>query len=91
MTAPIFLGSEIYRTSSYGPWHPLRVPRVSTVMDLCRTLGWLPQQQFRTSPRAKPAALAAWHRPDYLDALQRAETTQSVTDEDRERYGLGTP
>ena len=31
---PLFIGSEIYRGSSYGGWHPLRVPRVSTVMDL---------------------------------------------------------
>lgn len=48
---PLFIGSEIYRGSSYGPRHPLRVPRVSTVMDLARALGWLPPDRFRTSPR----------------------------------------
>ena len=36
---PLFIGSEIYRGSSYGAGHPLRVPRVSTVMDLARALG----------------------------------------------------
>ncbi|HEV8036630.1 MAG TPA: acetoin utilization protein AcuC, partial [Yoonia sp.] len=41
-----FIGSEIYRHSSYGAWHPLRVPRVSTVMDLARSMGWLPPAQF---------------------------------------------
>jgi len=51
LTKPLFLGSEIYRGSSYGAWHPLRVPRVSTVMDLSRAMGWLPREQFRTSPR----------------------------------------
>ena len=56
---PIFIGSEIYRGSSYGGLHPLRVPRVSTVMDLTRVLGWLPDVQYRTSPRAKPNPLAS--------------------------------
>lgn len=71
MERPKFIGHEIYRHSSYGRWHPLRVPRVSTVMDLSRALGWLPPGQFINSPRAKPAALTAWHTPAYIDALQR--------------------
>ena len=87
---PILIGSEIYRGSSYGAWHPLHIPRVSTVMDLARTLGWLPQAQYRVSPRAKPAALLAFHTPDYLAALQAAEASQSVSDDIRARYGLGS-
>jgi acetoin utilization protein AcuC len=89
--APLLLGSEIFRHSSYGAWHPLRVPRVSTVMDLARALGWLPPGRYRTAPRARPAALTAWHRPDYIAALQRAEAEGQVTDEVRARYRLGTP
>jgi len=76
---PRFIGSEIYRYSSYGAWHPLRVPRVSTVMDLARSLGWLPPAQFITSPRAKPAALTGYHTPTYLAALPAAEAAQSVS------------
>lgn len=87
---PVFVGSEIYRGSSYGARHPLRVPRVSTVMDLCRALGLLPTERFRVSPRAKPAALALWHDPDYLIALQDAERTGEVSDAVRDRHGLGT-
>ena len=68
MTQPLFIGHEIYRGSSYGRWHPLRVPRVSTVMDLTRALGWLPEVQFITSPRAKPAALEAFHSAEYIAA-----------------------
>lgn len=90
LTLPLFLGSEIYRGSSYGTWHPLRVPRVSTVMDLCRAMGWLPPEQYRNSPRAKPAALHVWHTTSYIDALQQAETEQAVSDETRNRHGLGT-
>lgn len=76
MTDPIFIGARIYRGSSYGPHHPLSIPRVPTVTDLCRTLGWLPETSYRTSPCAKPAALTGFHTPAYIDALQRAEATQ---------------
>lgn len=88
---PRFIGSEIYRHSSYGAWHPLRVPRVSTVMDLARSLGWLPPAQFINSPRAKPSALTGYHTPTYLAALQAAEAAQAVTEDVRQRHGLGTP
>jgi len=88
---PRFIGSEIYRHSSYGAWHPLRVPRVSTVMDLTRAMGWLPAAQFITSPRAKPAALMGFHTPAYIAALQATEAAQAVTDDVRDRHGLGTP
>lgn len=88
--APVFLGSEIYRASSYGGWHPLRIPRVSTVMDLSRAMGWLGRDQFRTSPRAKPAALQIWHTPAYIAALQEAERTGQVSDATRTRHDLGS-
>ncbi|XDA98143.1 acetoin utilization protein AcuC [Sulfitobacter sp. LCG007] len=87
---PLFIGSEIFRRSSYGRWHPLRVPRVSTVMDLSRALGWLPGTQFLTSPRAKQKALEVWHHPDYLAALQRVEETQQATAEDLARHNIGS-
>ncbi|MEQ6249299.1 acetoin utilization protein AcuC [Sulfitobacter sp. HNIBRBA3233] len=87
---PLFIGHEIFRHSSYGGWHPLRVPRVSTVMDLARAMGWLYPAQFITSPRAKPKALHAWHDPDYVAALQRVEATQTAHPQDREAFGIGT-
>ena len=87
---PLLMGHEIFRHSSYGATHPLRIARVSTVIDLARALGWLPREAFRTSPRAKPAALTAFHTPDYLAALQRAEAEGEVSDAVRRRHGLGT-
>ncbi len=90
MQSPRFIGHEIYRGSSYGRWHPLRVPRVSTVMDLSRALGWLPDDQFITSPRAKPAALHAFHTLDYVAALQRVERDQKATEHDLKRHDLGS-
>ncbi|NCO86203.1 MAG: acetoin utilization protein AcuC [Rhodobacterales bacterium] len=86
-----FIGSEVYRGSSYGPWHPLRVPRVSTVMDLARALGWLGADRYVTSPRATDRALAAFHTPDYIAALRAAEAAQAVSAEVRARHQIGTP
>lgn len=91
LNGPVLLGHDIYRASSYGAWHPLRIPRVSTVMDLARALGWLAPGQFRRAPRAKAQALTIWHTPDYLAALQRAETVGAVSEADRARHNLGTP
>jgi acetoin utilization protein AcuC len=68
----------------------LRVPRVSTVIDLARSLGWLPPERYRASPRAKPAALTLWHDPAYVAALQTAETLGEATPDMRARFHLGT-
>lgn len=87
---PLFIGHEIYRHSTYGGWHPLRVPRVSTVMDLSRALGWLGADQFVNSPRAKPAALVNWHTDEYVAALQDAEERQTVSPSDKSRFQIGT-
>ncbi|MDB5414823.1 MAG: acetoin utilization protein AcuC [Rubritepida sp.] len=86
---PVLIGSEIYRASTYGPKHPLAIPRVSTTIDLIRALGWLDPAQYLDSPMASVAELCRFHDPDYIAALQRAEETQSVTPEDRERYRIG--
>lgn len=85
------IASEIYRHSHYGDWHPLRVPRVSTVLDLTRALGWLPRGQYINSPRAKPATLVGFHTAEYIAALVRAEAEQVVSDTVRARHALGTP
>src|SRR3546814_16763956 len=89
-----FIGSEIYRRSTYGGRHPLSIPRVSTCIDLCRALGWLPPEgqpgdAYIDSPRATPAELARFHDPAYIAAVQRAEAEQDLPVEDRERFCLG--
>lgn len=87
---PLMLGHDIYRGSSYGADHPLRIPRVSTVMDLSRAMGWLPRERFRSSPRAKAAALTIFHTPEYLAALEAAEREGDVSAAVRDRHRIGT-
>ena len=86
---PVYIGSEIYRGSTYGGRHPLAVPRVSTCTDLCRAMGWLPENVFLSAPMATPEQVTRFHNPEYLDALRRAELVQAVSDLDRERFRIG--
>jgi acetoin utilization protein AcuC len=86
---PLYVGSEIYRNSSYGPKHPLAVPRVSVCTDLCRALGWLPEGMYRDAPMATEQQLTRFHDPAYVDALRQAERDQIVSDEVRKRFRIG--
>jgi acetoin utilization protein AcuC len=86
---PVFIGSEIYRGSTYGPKHPLAVPRVSTVTDLCRAMGWLPDARFIQAPMASEDQVCRFHDRAYVRALAEAERTQTVPDEARENYRIG--
>jgi acetoin utilization protein AcuC len=86
---PLLIGSEIYRGSTYGPKHPLAIPRVSTTLDLIRAMGWLDPVRYLDSPMASPDELCRFHDPAYIAALHRAEATQTVAPEDRELYRIG--
>jgi len=86
---PLYIGSEVYRNSSYGPKHPLAVPRVSVCTDLCRCLGWLPDAAYRDAPMATEAELTRFHDPDYIAALRQAEAEHTVSDSVRARFRIG--
>ncbi len=59
--------------------------------SICPKLwGFLPDGYIR-APRAKPKAIEIWHDPDYLDALQRAEDAQEVSEDESRRFNIGTP
>lgn len=84
-----FIGSKIYRNSRYANRHPLAIPRVSTVIDLARALHWLPDEVYIDSPMASVEELCSFHDPDYVAAVQRAETQQKADPELLERYNIG--
>jgi acetoin utilization protein AcuC len=86
---PWLIGSEIYRHSRYGTKHPLAIPRVSTMLDLVRAMGWLDEARYRDSPVATPRQLARFHDPDYIAALIEAERWQDLPRSVAERYHLG--
>lgn len=86
----LFVGHDIYRQPAYGSNHPLAIPRVETVEDLCHALGWFRADEYRVSPRASEAELARFHTAEYLAALREASRTGKVDPEARRRFGLGT-
>jgi len=86
---PLLIGSEIYRRSTYGPKHPLAIPRVSTALDLIRALGWIDPARYLDSPMASVEQLTRFHTPEYIAALQRAEASQTVDPADRDRHRIG--
>jgi acetoin utilization protein AcuC len=88
--APIFIGHEVYRQAAYGSNHPLAIPRVESVIDLCRALGWLGAGEYCASPRATEDRLTRFHMPEYVAALRRASAAGRVDAETRRRFAIGT-
>ena len=86
----LFVGSDIYRKAAFGKHHPLSIVRVSGVVDMCETLGWFEEGQFRDSPRASIEQLQWFHRPDYIEALKNADRAGRVEKAVRDRYRIGT-
>ena len=86
----VFVGHDIYRQAAYGTFHPLAIPRVESVVDLCRALDWFADGEYEESPRATEAELAAFHDPGYIAALRKASASGRVDDASRAAYGIGT-
>lgn len=85
-----FIGHDVYRRAAYGTLHPLAIPRVETVVDLCHALGWLGPGEYERSPCASEDELAAFHDRDYIAALREACECGRVEAAVRERHGIGT-
>ena len=85
----VFVENEIFRRPTHKAPHPLAIPRVSTAVDLARSLGWLTPGNTVQSSMASEAEVLRFHDADYLDCLRRAERDQSVTADEAHRFGLG--
>lgn len=85
-----FVGHDIYRQAAYGRLHPLTIPRVETVIDLCRALDWFLPDEYVSSPRASVDDLVAFHTADYVEALRAASASGAVDAAARTRYAIGT-
>jgi acetoin utilization protein AcuC len=88
-TPPLLIGSDIYRAAHHSPGHPLAIPRVSLAIDLCRTLGWLPDDVYRDSPLARPEDIIRFHHQDYVAAVIEAERTQRISAAVAREFNLG--
>lgn len=59
------------------------------MLDLVRTLGWVPVGAYIEATPATPEELARFHDPAYIAAVQRAERDRHLDAADRERYHIG--
>jgi len=84
-----FIGSDIYRDSTYGRGHPLAIPRVSLAIDLIRALSWFPDGSYVESPRADTAYLGRFHTREYIAAVMQAEREQDAPPAIRARHNIG--
>jgi acetoin utilization protein AcuC len=86
----VFVGHDVYRRAAYGALHPLAIPRVEAVVDLCSALGWLPADDYCVSPQASEDQLCAFHERAYVAALRAASAHGAVDVATRTRFALGT-
>ncbi|MCP5083038.1 MAG: acetoin utilization protein AcuC [Alphaproteobacteria bacterium] len=88
--APVIISAEIYRQTGYGSNHPLAIPRVGAVLDLCDALGWFAQEPYTESYVASIADITRFHEPDYVAALIASEDNRKVSAEYRKKHNIGT-
>ncbi|MCK5576570.1 MAG: hypothetical protein KAI28_12195, partial [Sphingomonadales bacterium] len=87
---PIFVGSEVFRQAAFGSNHPLAYSRISGVMDVCESLGWLSEGQWCEVEKAPDETLKRLHDAEYISALKAAVDRGKAMPVDREKYNLGT-
>lgn len=81
--------SDFCRLPGFGSHHPLSIPRVATVLELCESLGWLDGAEVITSRVASAEELTGFHDPQYVEALRTSASCGRVEPAVRERYGFG--
>ena len=85
----LFVASDFCRRPGFGKHHPLSIPRVSAVLELCACLGWLDEKHLRSSRVATVAELGSFHDPEYVAALRASDAAGRVEPSVRERHGFG--
>jgi acetoin utilization protein AcuC len=75
--------SDELTSYDFGPDHPMGPGRVRNTVALARALGVLDRLQVVAPPEIDLDLIRTVHRPDYIDAVRRAEPDAA--------YGLGTP
>jgi acetoin utilization protein AcuC len=88
-TDALFVASDFCRRPGFGKHHPLSIPRVSAVLELCACLGWLDEKHLRPSRAATVAELSTFHDPDYVAALRLSDAAGRVEPSIRQRHGFG--
>lgn len=89
MRKALLIGSLAYKKYRYTNNHPLRIPRVSLLLEFLKALELLEEEELVESRFATLEELKLFHTEDYLMALMEADRCGCVKREWRERYNIG--
>ncbi len=84
-----FIYNDIFRNSNFGDYHPITLNRVSNVYDLSKIINFQNVEYF-FSKIATEEELLLFHKKSYIDILKNTELLQTITDENKKKYNLGT-
>lgn len=82
--------SDVFSASAWPPHHPLSISRHQNVLDVCRRLGWLREDELAVCEPAAAPVLTRLHDAGYVEALQSVSRTGKVSIAQREAYNFGT-
>ncbi|MEE2525741.1 hypothetical protein V0U79_05130 [Hyphobacterium sp. HN65] len=89
-TPAAFITSAVFSASEWPANHPLSISRHQNVMDVCRMLGWLHDDELAVCEPATEAVLTRLHEPGYVTALEVVSQIGKVTIAQREAFNFGT-
>ncbi|MCS6956896.1 MAG: acetoin utilization protein AcuC [Aquificaceae bacterium] len=84
------IGSLAYKNLRYTKNHPLRIPRVSLLLEVLHALELLEKEELVEGRFAGWEELTSFHEWDYLVALEECDRCQCVKGDYRERFNIGT-
>ncbi len=85
-----YIGSAIFKRQAFGNNHPLAFSRHSSVLELCHSLNWLPDERFVEVTPATVETITKFHDANYVEALKVSVAAGKVSQEVREKYNIGT-
>lgn len=84
------IGSLKYKDLRYTQNHPLRIPRVSLLVEFLKAMDLIKEDELLESRNATEEELLFYHTPDYIEALKEVDRCMCVKDGYREKYNIGT-
>ncbi len=84
------VASLAYKNLRYTNNHPLRIPRVSLLMEFLKAMDLIEEEEIVESKPATLKDLLLFHEEEYINALRESDSCQCVKREYRERFNIGT-
>ncbi len=84
------IGSFKYRKLTYTKNHPLRIPRVSLLLEFLEAMDLIDGEEKVEGREASWEELTLFHDEDYLRTLLEADRCQCIPKGAREKYNIGS-